>query len=74
MAKKPAMGEITEQTAAGAGQGATAVNRLAMLADALRESVSAFRLPDTGEQAPPVAPSRIAVERIERGTPELVAR
>jgi twitching motility protein PilJ len=66
--------EITEQTAAGAGQGATAVSRLAKLADDLRESVSAFRLPNADEPAPPVAPSRAARERVERETPELVAR
>jgi twitching motility protein PilJ len=66
--------EITEQTATGAGQGATAVNRLAMLAEDLRESVSAFRLPDASEQAPPVSPSRAAVERLKRETLESAAR
>jgi twitching motility protein PilJ len=66
--------EITEQTAAGAGQGATAVNRLASLADGLRESVSTFRLPDANKQAPPLAPSRAVVERMECEAPELVAR
>lgn len=66
--------EITEQTAAGAGQGATEVSRLAKLADDLRESVSAFRLPNADEPAAPMAPSRPAAQRIGREALELVAR
>ncbi len=54
--------EITRQTAAGANEGAEAVGRLATLADDLRESVSAFRLPGAEEPAAPIAPSRAAAE------------
>src|SRR5262249_39916422 len=43
--------EVTQQTATGTKQAATSVSRLATLADELRGSVSAFRLPgDTGGQ------------------------
>jgi methyl-accepting chemotaxis protein len=62
--------EITQQTAAGAGEGAAAVGRLARLADELRESVSAFRLPAADEAAAPVAPSRIEAEADSVSIPE----
>ncbi len=60
-----AMGEISEitrRTAAGASEGAEAVGRLAQLADDLRESVGAFRLPGAEGPAAPVAPSQAAAE------------
>ena len=50
--------EITEQTAAGASEGAEAVGRLARLADGLRESVGAFRLPGGPGRAGRAEPSR----------------
>ncbi len=42
--------DITQRTATGTRQGAMSVNRLAALADELRASVSAFRLPDQPSQ------------------------
>ena len=65
--------EITQQTTAGTRQGAEAVSRLARRADDLRESVSAFRLPDPDEPADPVAPSQVAAGRDGRGVPALTA-
>ncbi|HVS34111.1 MAG TPA: methyl-accepting chemotaxis protein [Gemmataceae bacterium] len=62
--------EITQQTAVGARQSADAVSRLARLADDLRESVSAFRLPDPDEPAP-IAPSRIAAAGVSNEVAEL---
>jgi twitching motility protein PilJ len=52
--------EITQRTAAGATAGAEAVSRLARLADDLRASVSAFRLPDADGPAAPMGPGRAA--------------
>lgn len=48
-----AMGEIsevTQQTAAGTKQAAVSINNLAVLADDLRQSVSAFKLPSNGHR------------------------
>ena len=43
--------EVTQQTAAGTGQAAISVTRLATLADDLRGSVSEFRLPEGAQAA-----------------------
>jgi len=43
--------EVTQQTAAGTKQAAVSINNLAALADDLRGSVSAFKLPDSNGRA-----------------------
>ena len=42
--------DVTQQTASGAKQAAVAINKLAVLADELRRSVSTFILPDANRK------------------------
>jgi methyl-accepting chemotaxis protein len=44
--------QVTQQTAAGTKQAADSISSLANLADGLRDSVSAFKLPDGDGKVP----------------------